>query len=159
MYSALDWVDWKYQLLMRGGYIPRTAVSMPSGILWDWLIILERLSNASATLNYLVTQLFRPQPSLWTDLFYWHFLSKFGRKKWSDMKNHIDHLQAFIECTCTYKLYPNASMCIFTSKKYFRVLLVESEAFEYIPLRFVVLVNTTNPEGLAQIAWPCHSPA
>ena len=60
MYSALDLVDGYYQLLMRAIDIPLTAVSTPSGMLWGWLVMPQGLSNAPATFNRLVTQLFRP---------------------------------------------------------------------------------------------------
>ena len=60
LYSALDLVDGYYQLLMRASDIPLTAVSTPSGMLWEWLVMPQGLSNAPATFNRLVTQLFRP---------------------------------------------------------------------------------------------------
>ncbi|KAG2907765.1 hypothetical protein PC117_g20133 [Phytophthora cactorum] len=59
-YSALDLVDGYYQLLMRACDVPLTAVSTPSGMLWEWLVMPQGLSNAPATFNCLVTQLFRP---------------------------------------------------------------------------------------------------
>ncbi|KAG3056888.1 hypothetical protein PC121_g15105 [Phytophthora cactorum] len=58
LYSALDLVDGYYQLLMRACDVPLTAVSTPSGMLW--LVMPQGLSNAPATFNRLVTQLFRP---------------------------------------------------------------------------------------------------
>jgi hypothetical protein len=60
VFSALDMVDGYYQLLMRESDIPLTAVSTPSGMLWEWLVMPQGLSNAPATFNRLVTQLFRP---------------------------------------------------------------------------------------------------
>ena len=60
MYSALDLVDGYYRLLMRASDIPFTAVSTPSGMLWQWLVMPQGLSNAPATFNRLVTQIFRP---------------------------------------------------------------------------------------------------
>ncbi|KAE9306037.1 hypothetical protein PR003_g21339 [Phytophthora rubi] len=60
IFSALDIVDGYYQLLMRESDIPLTAVSTPSGMLWEWLVMPQGLSNAPATFNRLVTQLFRP---------------------------------------------------------------------------------------------------
>ncbi|KAG3232369.1 hypothetical protein PI124_g22547 [Phytophthora idaei] len=60
LYSALDLVDGYYQILMRESDIPLTAVSTPSGMLWEWLVMPQGLSNAPATFSRLVTQLFRP---------------------------------------------------------------------------------------------------
>ena len=60
MYSALDLVDGYYQLLMRASNIPFTAVSTPSGLLWEWLVMPQGMSYSPATFNRLVTQLFRP---------------------------------------------------------------------------------------------------
>ncbi|POM68429.1 Hypothetical protein PHPALM_15412 [Phytophthora palmivora] len=58
--GVLDLVDGYYQILMRESDIPLTAVSTPSGMLWERLVMPQGLSNASATFNRLVTQLFRP---------------------------------------------------------------------------------------------------
>ncbi|GMF20244.1 unnamed protein product [Phytophthora fragariaefolia] len=60
IFSALDMVDGYYQLLMRELDIPLTAVSTPSGMLREWVVMPQGLSNAPATFNRLVTQLFRP---------------------------------------------------------------------------------------------------
>jgi hypothetical protein len=60
MYSALDLVDGYYQLLMRASDVPLAAVSTPRGMLWEWLVMSQGLSNAPAMFNRLVTQLFRP---------------------------------------------------------------------------------------------------
>ena len=59
MYSALELVDGYYQLLMLASDIPLTAVSTPSGMLWEWLVMPQGLSNAPDRINRLVTQLFR----------------------------------------------------------------------------------------------------
>ncbi|KAE8964079.1 hypothetical protein PF002_g20101 [Phytophthora fragariae] len=59
--SALDMVDGYYQLLMRESDIPLMAVSTPSGMLWEWLVMPQGLSNTPVTFNRLVTQLFRPR--------------------------------------------------------------------------------------------------
>ena len=58
VYSALDSVDDYYQFLMRANNIPLTAVTIPRGMLWEWLVIPQMLSNALETFNRLVTQFF-----------------------------------------------------------------------------------------------------
>ena len=55
MFSALDLVDGYYQLLMRASDIALTAVSTPSDMLWEWLVMPQGLFNAPATFNRLVT--------------------------------------------------------------------------------------------------------
>ncbi|KAG3052974.1 hypothetical protein PI125_g26076 [Phytophthora idaei] len=59
IYSALDLRDGFYQTLMRKSDIPLTAVSTPSGILWEWLVIPQGPKNAPATFNRCVTHLLR----------------------------------------------------------------------------------------------------
>ncbi|KAG3114806.1 hypothetical protein PI125_g6112 [Phytophthora idaei] len=59
-HNALDLVDGYCQILMREPNIPLVAVSTPSGMLWEWLLMPQGLSNTPATFNRLVTQLFRP---------------------------------------------------------------------------------------------------
>ncbi|CAI5704679.1 unnamed protein product [Peronospora farinosa] len=117
MYSALDLVDGYYQLLMRASDIPLTAVSTPSGMLWEWLVMPQGLSNAPATFNRLVTQLFRPHRSYaqtYFDDIFVHSRAEHGR---SDIENHIVHLRAVLECMRTNKLYANASKCIFGAEE------------------------------------------
>ena len=46
MYSALELFDGYYQLLMLASDIPLTAVRTPSGMLWEWLVMPQGLSNA-----------------------------------------------------------------------------------------------------------------
>ena len=49
LYSALDLVDGFYQLLMRANDVPLTEVGTPSGMIWEWLVMPQGLSNAPAT--------------------------------------------------------------------------------------------------------------
>ena len=113
MYSALDLVDGYYQLLMRASDIPLTAVSTPSGMLWEWLVMPQGLSNAPATFNRLVTQLFRPHRGYVQTYFHDIFVHSRAEQGRSDMENHLDHLRAVLECERTNKLYVSASKCIF----------------------------------------------
>ena len=57
IFSSMDLMDGFYQILMRQRDIPYTAVSTPSGMLWEWLVISQGLINAPATFNRCVTDL------------------------------------------------------------------------------------------------------
>uniref|UniRef100_H3GEC9 Integrase catalytic domain-containing protein n=1 Tax=Phytophthora ramorum TaxID=164328 RepID=H3GEC9_PHYRM len=59
IFSTLDLRDGFYQILMRESDIPLTAVSTPSGILWEWLVMPQGLKNAPATFNRCFTTLLR----------------------------------------------------------------------------------------------------
>ncbi|KAG3110576.1 hypothetical protein PI125_g9908 [Phytophthora idaei] len=94
LYSALDLVDGYYQLLMRACDVPLTAVTTPSGMLWEWLVMPQGLSNAPATFNRLVTQLFGPHRAYaqtYFDGIFAHSRAEHGK---SDVENHVEHLRA-----------------------------------------------------------------
>ena len=73
IFSSMDLMDGFYQILMREREIPYTAVSTPSGMLWEWLVMPQGLSNGSATFNRCVTNRLRPvrefAPSYFDDVF------------------------------------------------------------------------------------------
>ncbi|GMF44870.1 unnamed protein product [Phytophthora fragariaefolia] len=54
-FSAIDLTDGFYQILMRKSDIPLTAVSTPSGMLWECLVMPPGLKNAPATFNCMVS--------------------------------------------------------------------------------------------------------
>ena len=97
MYSALDLIDGYYQLLMRTSDIPLTAVSTPSGMLWGWLVMPQGLSNAPATFNRLVMQLFRPHRAHAQTYFDDIVVHSRENQGWLDVDNSIDHLRALLE--------------------------------------------------------------
>ena len=115
--SALDLVDGYYQLLMRASDIPLTAVSTPSGMLWEWLVMPQGLSNAPATFNRLVTQLFRPHrayaQTYFDDIFV-HSRALHGK---TDVECHLEHLRAVLDCMRTHKLYANIDKCVFGAEE------------------------------------------
>ncbi|CAI5701232.1 unnamed protein product [Peronospora effusa] len=59
IFSALDLKDGYYQVLMRDTDVAKTAVSTPSGMLWEWLVMPQGLKNASATFNRVVAHVMR----------------------------------------------------------------------------------------------------
>uniref|UniRef100_A0AAV1TDI8 Reverse transcriptase domain-containing protein n=1 Tax=Peronospora matthiolae TaxID=2874970 RepID=A0AAV1TDI8_9STRA len=55
----MDLMDGFFQILMREQDIPYTAVSAPSGMLWEWLVMKQGMSNVPATFNRCVNNLLR----------------------------------------------------------------------------------------------------
>ncbi|KAG2759422.1 hypothetical protein Pcac1_g28535 [Phytophthora cactorum] len=113
IYSALDLRDGFYQILMRESDIALTAVSTPSGILWEWLVMPQRLENASATFNRCVTHLSRSvrdfAPSYFDDVFVY---SRAVNGK-TDVEVHKEHLRKMLGLMRKHKLYANLKKCIF----------------------------------------------
>ncbi|KAG6610909.1 reverse transcriptase [Phytophthora cinnamomi] len=113
VYSALDLRDGFYQILMRESDIPLTAVSTPSGMLWEWLVMPQGLKNAPATFNRCVTHLLRSvrvfAPSYFDDLFI-HSRAVDGK---TDVEMHRVHLRKLLELMRKHKLYANLKKCIF----------------------------------------------
>uniref|UniRef100_H3H1U4 Reverse transcriptase domain-containing protein n=1 Tax=Phytophthora ramorum TaxID=164328 RepID=H3H1U4_PHYRM len=113
IFSTLDLRDGFYQTLMRESDIPLTAVSTPSGMLWEWLVMPQGLKNAPATFNRCVTHLLRSvrdfAPSYFDDVFI-HSRAVNGR---SDVEMHTEHLRKLLELMRKHKLYANLKKCIF----------------------------------------------
>uniref|UniRef100_H3H9U1 Reverse transcriptase domain-containing protein n=1 Tax=Phytophthora ramorum TaxID=164328 RepID=H3H9U1_PHYRM len=89
IFSTLDLRDGFYQILMRESDIPLTAVSTPSGMLWEWLGMPQGLKNAPATFNSRAVN--------------WR----------SDVEMHTEHLRKLLELMRKHKLYANLKKCIF----------------------------------------------
>jgi hypothetical protein len=115
--SLLDLVDGYYQVLMDPPSIPLTAVSTPSGMLWEWLVMPQGLSNAPATFNRLVTHLFRSLrefASTYFDDIFVHSRPEDGR----DVDEvHLDHLEQVLACMAKNKLFANLDKCIFGAEE------------------------------------------
>uniref|UniRef100_H3H7K4 RNA-directed DNA polymerase n=1 Tax=Phytophthora ramorum TaxID=164328 RepID=H3H7K4_PHYRM len=117
LYSALDLVDGYYQILMRERDIPLTAVSTPSGMLWEWLVMPQGLSNAPATFNRLVTQLFRPLRAFTQTYFDDIFVhSRAGEGK-TAIEVHLEHLRRVFMVMRANKLYVNIDKCVFAAQE------------------------------------------
>uniref|UniRef100_H3H354 Reverse transcriptase domain-containing protein n=1 Tax=Phytophthora ramorum TaxID=164328 RepID=H3H354_PHYRM len=113
IFSTLDLRDGFYQILMRESDIPLTAVSTPSGMLWEWLVMPQGLKNAPATFNRCATHLLRSvrdfAPSYFDDVFI-HSRAVNGK---SDVEMHTEHLRKLLELMRKHKLYANLKKCIF----------------------------------------------
>ncbi|KAG3203351.1 hypothetical protein PC129_g22908 [Phytophthora cactorum] len=113
LYSALDLVDGYYQILMRD--IPLTAVRTPSGMLWGWLVMPQGLSNAPATFNRMVTQLFRPLRAYAQTYFDDIFVHRRAGDGKTAMEVRLVHLRRVLEVMRANKLYANIDKCVFAS--------------------------------------------
>ncbi|KAG3057331.1 hypothetical protein PI125_g25414 [Phytophthora idaei] len=113
IYSVLDLRDGFYQILMRESDIPLTAVSTPSGMLWEWLVMPQELKNTPATFNRCVTHLLRSvrdfAPSYFDDVFV-HCRTVNGK---TDVEVHKEHLRKLLGLMRKHKLYANLKKCIF----------------------------------------------
>ncbi|POM77003.1 Hypothetical protein PHPALM_5685 [Phytophthora palmivora] len=85
LYSAVDLVDGYYQILMR-------MLELPQG-----------MSNAPATFNRLVTQLFRPLRT---------FAQTRAENGQTAMEVHLKHLRRMFEVMRANKLYANIDKCL-----------------------------------------------
>ncbi|KAE9081090.1 hypothetical protein PF010_g22123 [Phytophthora fragariae] len=105
--SALDLRDEFYQILMRQSDIPLTAMSTPSGMLWEWLVMPHGLKNAPATFNRCVKHLLRSvrdfAPSYFDDVFI-HSRAVNGK---SEVEVHKEHLRRLFALMSKHKLYTN----------------------------------------------------
>ncbi|KAE8973381.1 hypothetical protein PR001_g26328 [Phytophthora rubi] len=112
VFSALDLRDGFYQILIRESDIPLTAVSTPSGMLWEWLVMPQGLKNAPATFNRCVTHLLRSvrdfAPSYFNDVFI-HSRAVDGK---SEVEMHKEHLRKLFALMRKHKLYVNLKKCI-----------------------------------------------
>ncbi|KAG2957244.1 hypothetical protein PC119_g27393 [Phytophthora cactorum] len=113
IYSALDLRDRFYQILMRESDIALTAVSTPSGMLWEWLVMLQGQKNAPPTFNRCVTHLLSSvrdfAPSYFDDVFVY---SRTVNGK-TDVEVHKEHLRRMLGLMRKHKLYANLKKCIF----------------------------------------------
>ena len=107
IFSSMDLMDGFYQILMREQDIPYTAVSTPRGMLWEWLVMPQGLSNAPATFNRCVTHLLRPvqdfAPSYFDDVFV-HSRAMDGK---TNVEVHRTHVLQVLTLMRKHKVYAN----------------------------------------------------
>uniref|UniRef100_A0AAV1T9I3 Reverse transcriptase domain-containing protein n=1 Tax=Peronospora matthiolae TaxID=2874970 RepID=A0AAV1T9I3_9STRA len=100
---------------MRERDIPYTAVSAPSGMLWEWLVRPQGPSNASATFNSCVTNLLRSlrefAPIYLEDVFV-HSRAMDGN---TNVGIHRIHARIFYILMRQLKLFANLKKCTFAT--------------------------------------------
>ena len=117
IFTAIDLKDGYYQILMREQDTPLTAVSTPSGMLWEWLVMPQGLSNAPATFNRFVSHILRSvrnfAPSYFDDIFI-HSTAMDGM---TSIETHRMHFRKVMEIMRANKLYSNLKKCIFAASE------------------------------------------
>uniref|UniRef100_H3GHK2 Reverse transcriptase domain-containing protein n=1 Tax=Phytophthora ramorum TaxID=164328 RepID=H3GHK2_PHYRM len=113
IFSTLNLRDGFYQILMRESDIPLTAVSTPSGMLWEWLVIPQGLKNAQETFNRCITHLLRSVRDFASSYFDDVFIHSRAVNGKSDVEMHTEHLRKLLELMRKHKLYANLKKCIF----------------------------------------------
>ncbi|KAG3120304.1 hypothetical protein PI125_g1221 [Phytophthora idaei] len=112
-YSTIDLMDGFYQILMREDDVPLTAVSTPSGMLLEWLVMAQGLKSAPATVNRMVSNLLRPfrdfAPSYFDDI----FIHSRADGSMTDVEVHLQHLRQVFQVMRDNKLYANLKKRIF----------------------------------------------
>uniref|UniRef100_A0AAV1TGG3 Reverse transcriptase domain-containing protein n=1 Tax=Peronospora matthiolae TaxID=2874970 RepID=A0AAV1TGG3_9STRA len=129
----MDLMDGFYEILMRERYIPYTAVSTPGGMIWEWLVMPQGLSNAPATFDRCVTNLLQSllefAPSYFDDFFV-HSRAMDGK---TDVEVHKIHVRKVLTLMREHKLFTNLKKCTFAAKE--------------IPLLgFIVGMNDVRPD-------------
>ncbi|GMF43598.1 unnamed protein product [Phytophthora fragariaefolia] len=112
-FSAIDLMDGFYQILMREADVPLTAVSTPSGMLWEWLVMPQGLKNAPATFNRMVSNPLRPHRDFALSNFDDIFIHSRAAGGMTDVEMHLQHLRRVFEVMRENKVYANLKKCIF----------------------------------------------
>ncbi|GMF56532.1 unnamed protein product [Phytophthora fragariaefolia] len=93
--------------------IPLTAVSTPSGMLWEWLVMPQGLKNALATFNRMVSHVLRPLRAFAPSYFYDIFVHSRAENGLSAIDVHLRHLRQVFEEMRENKLNANLKKCVF----------------------------------------------
>jgi len=97
IFSTIDLTDSYYQVLMREKDVPLTAVSTPSGMLWEWLVMPQGLKNAPATFNRCVSNILRPVRSFAPSYFDDVYIHSKSSDLLSDVEVHKRHIREILE--------------------------------------------------------------
>uniref|UniRef100_A0AAV1URB9 Reverse transcriptase domain-containing protein n=1 Tax=Peronospora matthiolae TaxID=2874970 RepID=A0AAV1URB9_9STRA len=113
----MDLMDGFCQILTRERDIPYTAVSTPGGMLWEWVLMPQGLSNAPATFNRCVTNMLRSvrdfAPSYFDDVFV-HIRAMDGK---TDVEVHRIHVRKVLTSMREHKFFANLKKCIFAANE------------------------------------------
>uniref|UniRef100_A0AAV1V582 Reverse transcriptase domain-containing protein n=1 Tax=Peronospora matthiolae TaxID=2874970 RepID=A0AAV1V582_9STRA len=113
----MDLMNGFYQILLRERDIPYTAVSTPSGMLWECLEMPQGLSNAPATFNRCVTNLLRLVRDFAPSYFDGVFVHSRAMDGKTDVEVHRIHVRKVLTLMREHKLFANLKKCIFAANE------------------------------------------
>uniref|UniRef100_A0AAV1TCJ9 Reverse transcriptase domain-containing protein n=1 Tax=Peronospora matthiolae TaxID=2874970 RepID=A0AAV1TCJ9_9STRA len=113
----MDLMDGFYQILMRERDTPYTALSTPSSMLWEWLVMPQGLSNAPATLKRCAMNLLQSvrdfAPSCFDDVFV-HSRAMDGK---TVVEVHRIHVWKVLTLMRAHKFFAYRKKCIFAANE------------------------------------------
>ena len=138
---------------MQPSDIPLTAVSTPSGMLWEWLVMPQGLKNAPATFNRMVFQVLRPlrdfAPSYFDDI----FVHSRAEGDLSEVQVHLQHLKRVVQVMRENKLYANLKKCVFCAPEIPVLGCYVSKSGVRADPRKVSTICSQEPHGITSVAW------
>ena len=93
IFSTIDPNNGCYQMLMQPSDVPLTAVSTPSGMLWEWLVMPQGLKIAPVTFNHMVSQVLRPLRDFASSFLDNIFVHSRAESNHSNFQVHLWHLK------------------------------------------------------------------
>ena len=111
----MDMMHGFYQIFMSERDIPYTTVSTPSGMLWEWLVMPQGLSNISATFTRCVTNLLRSVREFAPSYFDGMFVHSRAIDGQADVEVHRLYVLKVLTLMREHKLYENLKSCVFSA--------------------------------------------
>ena len=87
--------------------VAKTAVSTPSDMLWEWLVMSQGLKNAPATFNRVVAHVMRKHRAYAPHYFDDVFVHSRAEDGLSEIESHKRHLDAVLQTLKYAQLYVN----------------------------------------------------
>ncbi|KAE8995259.1 hypothetical protein PF005_g10356 [Phytophthora fragariae] len=97
---------------MRESDIPLTAVSTPSGMLWEWLFMHQGLKNAPATFNRMMSHVLHRFRDFAPSYFDGIFVHSRAEGDLRAVKVHVRHLREVSQVMREKTLYANLKKCV-----------------------------------------------
>jgi hypothetical protein len=146
VFSKVDLCLSFHQIKIHPEDVPKTAFSTRYG-LYEYLVMLFELTNASAHFMYLINSVFMPE----LDMFVMVFIDDI----WVYSKNeeeHEQHLRIILQRLCKHQLYAKFSKCVFWLKEVpFLRHVISVEGIIVDPSKVQEVLDWKSPRSVTQI--------